>query len=221
MEPVTRTPTVSPVPELQPTALEPMTMSEPVASESIALGQTVSEPTLSDFEEIIACASQGTQVIQASTEVTPETVEAIKSNSDNDTDTVGLLSKVNSIISSLAIPLEIEGFIHSSKLSLKQSGPQLQMHGTTSWDRHYTFLLNGQLYAEYDRLSGMLGLPSCSDTTWRRIVEGLEEHVTELAEWSCKHVREAIKTRNDHHKWVASFDGFYLTRGHHSNNSSS
>lgn len=45
-------------------------------------------------------------------------------------------------------------------------------------------------------------------------------HVTQLAEWSCGQVREAIKHRGEREKWVASYDGFYLTRGHYSNNSS-
>ncbi len=44
--------------------------------------------------------------------------------------------------------------------------------------------------------------------------------MTQLAEWSCKHVRDTIEERGDQDKWVASFDGFYLTRGHYSNNSS-
>ena len=66
----------------------------------------------------------------------------------------------------------------------------------------------------------MLGLPSCSHPTWHMIVEELEKHITRLAEWSCSHVRDAIKSRGDHEKWIASFDGFYQTRGHHSNNSS-
>ena len=83
-----------------------------------------------------------------------------------------------------------------------------------------SFLMNGQLYVDYTRISGMLGLPSCSKSTWQGVVEGLEEHVTELAEWSCARARNAIKTCNAHQKWVASFDGFYLTRGHYSNNSS-
>ena len=33
-------------------------------------------------------------------------------------------------------------------------------------------------------------------------------------------VREDIHERGDRQRWVASYDGFYLTRGHHSNNSS-
>ena len=56
--------------------------------------------------------------------------------------------------------------------------------------------------------------------TWQKIVEGLEVHVGNLAEWSCNQVRETIKTRGDDKKWVASFDGFYSTRGHYSNNCS-
>lgn len=76
-----------------------------------------------------------------------------------------------------------------------------QRHNSTpfpdqSWFMNYTvlsFLLNGHLYAEYAPLQGMLGLPSCSDKQWRRIVAELEVKVTELAEWSCQQVREAIK----------------------------
>ena len=44
--------------------------------------------------------------------------------------------------------------------------------------------------------------------------------MTELAEWSCEQVRNQICERGDHQQWVASYDGFYLTRGHYSNNSS-
>ena len=66
----------------------------------------------------------------------------------------------------------------------------------------------------------MLGLPKCSSTQWGRIVKWLEPHVTALAEWSCVQVRQAIIDRGDQQGWVASFDGFYLTRGHYSNNSS-
>ena len=48
----------------------------------------------------------------------------------------------------------------------------------------------------------------------------LEEFVTNLAEWSCSQVRNEIMKRGDAKEWVASFDGFYLTRGHYSYNSS-
>lgn len=66
----------------------------------------------------------------------------------------------------------------------------------------------------------MLGLPHCCKSTWQSILEELEEHVTELAEWSCNRVRDAIKATGAHKQWVAFFDGFYLTRGHYSNNAS-
>lgn len=33
-------------------------------------------------------------------------------------------------------------------------------------------------------------------------------------------MRDSIRERGDDKEWVASYDGFYLTRGHHSNNSS-
>ena len=51
-------------------------------------------------------------------------------------------------------------------------------------------------------------------------MERLEPVVSDLAEWSCEEVRRQIVERKDDQKWVASFDGFYLTRGHYSNNSS-
>ena len=81
-------------------------------------------------------------------------------------------------------------------------------------------MMNGHLHAEYDRLSRMLGLPSCSRVTWSRKLVVLEVEVSTLAEASCAQVRADIEVRGDKRKWVASFDGFYLTRGHHSNNCS-
>ena len=105
-----------------------------------------------------------------------------------------------------------------------QHSESLQIHDSQcSWHQHYpvlSFLISGHLHAEYKRLSGLLGLPSCSSTQWGRIVERLEEYVTDLAEWSCGQVRQEIVERGDAQKWMASFDGFYLTRGHYSNNSS-
>ena len=80
--------------------------------------------------------------------------------------------------------------------------------------------MNGQLFAEYERVTGMLGITSCSKNQWLRIVEWTEKYVCELAEWSCNEVRRQIRSRGDHRKWIASFDRFYLTRGHYSNNSS-
>ena len=41
-----------------------------------------------------------------------------------------------------------------------------------------------------------------------------------LAQKSCEQVQQRIIDRGDKLNWTASFDGFYLTRGHHSNNCS-
>ena len=45
-------------------------------------------------------------------------------------------------------------------------------------------------------------------------------HVEKLADWLCDQVRADIVKRGDKTQWTASLDGFYLTRGYHSNNSS-
>ena len=82
------------------------------------------------------------------------------------------------------------------------------------------FVMSRHLHADYERLSGLLGLPSCSETQWNKIVKRLEGFVTNLAEWSCSQVRYEIMKRGDAKEWVASFDIFYLTRGHYSINSS-
>ena len=66
----------------------------------------------------------------------------------------------------------------------------------------------------------MLGLPSCSDKQWHRIAEWLGDHVTALAEWTCKEVHRQVVESGDQRAWVIYFDGYYLTRGHYSNNSS-
>jgi len=77
-----------------------------------------------------------------------------------------------------------------------------------------------QLFAEYRRIANMLGCPPCSDTHWKNIIGWLSEHVTTLAEWFCEQVQESVRAHGHQEAWVASYDGYYLTRGHHSNNSS-
>ncbi len=106
-------------------------------------------------------------------------------------------------------------FCHSASLQMH--------HSSCSWKQYYpvlSFLISGHLYADYARLSSLLGLPSCSSTQWHRIIQKLEGHVSDLAEWSCERVREDVRDRGDAIQWMATFDGFYLTRGHYSNNSS-
>lgn len=102
------------------------------------------------------------------------------------------------------------------------SHPTVRSSPTKSWTTNYSvlcFVMNGQLYAEYNCISNMLGLPPCSECQRRRIIQWTEENVTRLAEWSCEQVREKIHRRGDSKSWTTSYDGFYQTRGHYSNNS--
>ena len=59
-----------------------------------------------------------------------------------------------------------------------------------------------------------------SEKRWSKVVAWLGKHVEDIANSSCQQVRQAIIDQGDKHKWTASYDGFYLTRGHHCNNSS-
>ena len=92
-----------------------------------------------------------------------------------------------------------------------------------SWKLNYpalAYLMNGQYYSEYLGTLRLMGLPVMSEKSWDKLVAWLAKHVENLAMSSCRQVRENISKRGDMLSWVASFDGFYLTRGHHSNNSS-
>ena len=64
-----------------------------------------------------------------------------------------------------------------------------------------------------------MGLPVMHHTTWDNLVAWVGTHMEQLAGWSCDQVRAGIEKRGDKAEWTASFDGFYLTRGYHSNNS--
>ena len=92
-----------------------------------------------------------------------------------------------------------------------------------SWDLNYPALIslmNGQYYVEYHAIFGMMGIPVMSEATWNKTIGWLGKHVNEIAEITCEQVRQKIVSRGEKSSWVASYDGFYLTRGHHSNNSS-
>ena len=92
-----------------------------------------------------------------------------------------------------------------------------------SWELNYpalAFLMNGGYYVDYASIMGMMGLPAMHHTTWDSLVSWVGTHVERLAEWSCEQVRADIEKHGDKDNWTASFDGFYLTRGYHSNNSS-
>ena len=80
--------------------------------------------------------------------------------------------------------------------------------------------MNGQYYADYASIVGMMGLQVMSQSRWNTVISILGTHVHSLATRSCQQVRDQIITREEKLSWKASFDGFYLTRGHYSNNSS-
>ncbi len=137
-----------------------------------------------------------------------------------------MIDSFSSIADELGVPHDsdtLKAHISSGQVHFGHT-EELHIHDSNaSWHQWYpviSFLISGHLHADYERLSGLLGLPSCSSTQWGRIVKSLEGHVTDLAEWSCGQVRQEITARGDADQWMASFDGFYLTRGHYSNNSS-
>ena len=66
----------------------------------------------------------------------------------------------------------------------------------------------------------LMGLPVKSVITWEKLVAWLGKHVGALAKSSCEQVQKKITDRGDKLQWIASYDGFYLTRGQYSNNSS-
>ena len=92
-----------------------------------------------------------------------------------------------------------------------------------SWELNYpvlSFLMNGQYYTEYQSIFNLMGLPVMSDTAWNKVVVWLGSHVEALAKSSCEQVQKRITDHGDKLQWMASYDGFYLTRGHHSNSCS-
>ena len=71
---------------------------------------------------------------------------------------------------------------------------------------------------KYSSLMGTMGLSTMHHSTWDNLVSSVGPHVDRLANWSCEQVRADIEKRGDRSQWMAGFDDFYLTRGHHSNN---
>ena len=140
---------------------------------------------------------------------------------------VHLENAISDAISRLGFTLQQPrvALITSSKTELVVVGenPVVEEAPRKSWLLNYTvisFLMNGQLYAEYTRLAHILVLPACSDSQWQRIVVWVGEHVEKFADVLCQQVREMVEHRGDKTQWVASYDGFYLTKGHYSNNCS-
>jgi len=91
-------------------------------------------------------------------------------------------------------------FVSHSSVQFQQSG-ELKVHDSACcWRQHYlvlSFLMSGHVFSEYHRLSGLPGIPPCSNTQWCRVVKRLEAFVTDLAEWSCGQVRKEVMARGD------------------------
>ena len=92
-----------------------------------------------------------------------------------------------------------------------------------SWELNYPTLIrlmNGQYYVEYHGLFGMMGIPVMSKATWNKTIGWLSTHANNLVEMTYEQVRQKVVLRGQQFSWVALYDRFYLTRRHHSNNSS-
>ena len=92
-----------------------------------------------------------------------------------------------------------------------------------SWELNYpaiAFMLNGGYYSDYASVMSTMGLSVMHHLTRENLVSCVGFHVERLAEWSCEQVRVDIEKRGDRDQWMAGYDGFYLTRGYHSNNAS-
>ena len=125
------------------------------------------------------------------------------------------------------LPEEAIGHITAAKVIYKPIDAGISNICSTgckpkSWELNYPalVLLNGGYYADYASIMGTMGLPAMHHSTWDNVVAWVGTHVEQLAEWSCDQVRSDIEKRGDKAEWTASFDGFYLTRGYHSNKSS-
>ena len=81
-------------------------------------------------------------------------------------------------------------------------------------------MMNGQYYVEYHGVFSMMGVPVMSENSWDKAIKWLGKHVEELAISACQQVQQKVIDRGDKFHWKVSFNGFYLTRGHYSNNSS-
>ena len=86
-----------------------------------------------------------------------------------------------------------------------------------------SFFVHGQYFKDYHKILGtLLGLDHVSSTQWIHIniIEWIALFVKRIADWSVQEARTEAVRRGDKSSLHIQFDGFYLTRGHHSNNSS-
>lgn len=82
-----------------------------------------------------------------------------------------------------------------------------------------TFLVNGQYFKDYERILGTLSLDHVCSTQWIHIIEWIAPYVKTIADWSVQEARNEVLRRGDKSSLHMQFNGFFLTRGHYSNNS--
>ena len=98
---------------------------------------------------------------------------------------------------------------------------EYQFH-TKSWMPNFilSFFLNGQYFKDYEHVLDTLGVSHLSHRQWLRIIDWLHPEIKQLANWSCQEVLNEAARRGDRNNLRIQYDGFYLTRGYHANNSS-
>ena len=82
------------------------------------------------------------------------------------------------------------------------------------------FIACGEYYKDYDHVMGTLGIGHFSEKQWIRVIEWIAPEVEKIAKRSVEQSRKLVRARGDQDKLEVMFDGFYLTRGHYSNNAS-
>ena len=83
------------------------------------------------------------------------------------------------------------------------------------WDLNYPALfslMNGQYYVEYYAIFGMMGIPIMLKAKWNKSIGWLGKNVNEIAEMTGEKVCHIIVSHAEKFSWVASYDGFYLTK---------
>ena len=109
-----------------------------------------------------------------------------------------VLDRISSVAEHIGLPHDtatLSSFVSSGGIGRQHSG-SLKIHNSRgNTTQSFSFLISGHLHADYERLSGLLGLPACCNSQWNRIVKKLEVYVTELAAWSCGQVTQEIKKR--------------------------
>ena len=83
-----------------------------------------------------------------------------------------------------------------------------------------SFLVSGQYFKDYCKILAILGLYHVSLTQWIHIADWIVPFVKQFADWRVKEARTEAIQRGDQSSFHIQFEGFYLTGGHYSNNSS-